>query len=49
MPVPEELELEESEELERAAAMSKVAVWESTELTFPIGEAWRVYPGLYEV
>ena len=38
-PVPEEVE--ESEEVEeRAASMSNAAVWESTELTFPMGEAW---------
>lgn len=46
-PVPEEDEDEESvEEEERAASMSNVPVWESTMLTFPTGEAWRVYPEL---
>ena len=45
VPVPEEVE--ESEEVEeRAASISNAAVWESTELTSPIGEAWRVYPEL---
>jgi len=39
-PVPEE----DEEVVERGVSMSNASVWESTELTFPILEAWRVYP-----
>jgi len=41
VPVPVEDELVEEE---RAAAMSNVPVRESTVLTSPTGEAWKVYP-----
>jgi len=41
---PEEVEEGEEEVEERAASMVNVLVWESTELTFPTGEAWRLYP-----
>ena len=47
MPVPEEVEESEEEVEERAASMVNVLVWESTELTFPTGEAWRLYPSLH--
>ena len=48
VPFPEEVE--ESEELEESAAsIWNVAVWESTVLTSPTGEAWKAYPGLHKV
>ena len=47
VPVPDEVEDDEFDEEERAWSMSNVLVWESTELTFPVGEAWKVYPELH--
>jgi len=43
VPVPEEEGKEEV--LEGGGAMSNGVVWERTELTFPVGDAWREYPG----
>ena len=48
LPVPE-VEEEEEELEERAASTWNVAVWESLVLTSPMGEAWKLYPGLHEV
>jgi hypothetical protein len=43
LPVPEEEE--DKEELEETNwPMSNWLVWESTVLTFPTGEAWKLYP-----
>lgn len=47
-PVPEVEE--DKEELEEMGSLiSNELVWERTSLTFPVGEAWRVYPELQSV
>ena len=48
MPFPDEEE-EDNKELEETAPISNAAVLESTVVTSPIGEAWKVYPELYMV
>jgi len=48
VPFPDEEE-EDNKELEETAPISNAAVLESTVVTSPIGEAWKVYPELYMV
>lgn len=47
MPFPDKVEEDNKELEERAAPISNTAVLESVVVTSPIGEAWKVYPGLY--
>jgi len=49
VPFPDEEEEDNKELEERAAPISNMAVLESTVVTSPIGEAWKVYPELYRV
>jgi len=43
--LPEEVEEEDKEELEEMTSpIENEAVWESTLVTSPIGDAWKVYP-----
>jgi len=44
VPFPDTVEEDITELEERAAPISKAAVLESTVVTSPIGEAWKVYP-----
>jgi len=46
VPFPDEVEEDNPELEERAAAISNAAVLESVVVTSPIGEAWKVYPEL---